>query len=47
MFVCFSSFGFVVKRVNFMLFLGCSFPPCVGLLTILSSIGVDLWKDIV
>jgi hypothetical protein len=28
-----------------MLFLGCSFPPCVGVFNLLSFVGLDLWKD--
>jgi hypothetical protein len=31
----------------FLDFLGCSFPPCVGVFHLLSFVGLDLWKDIV
>jgi hypothetical protein len=54
MFVWLSSFGFVIRRlisgkrkkkkINFLLFHGCSFPPCVGVFHLLSFIGLDLWK---
>jgi hypothetical protein len=31
----------------FLPFLGCTFPPCVGVLHLLSFVGLDLWRDIV
>jgi hypothetical protein len=46
MFVWLSLFGFV-ERLLSCYFLGCTFPPCVGIFHLLSFIGLDLWKDIV
>ena len=37
-----SSFRFVER----LLFLGCSFTPCVGVFHLLSFVELDLWKDI-
>jgi hypothetical protein len=46
MFVWLSSFGFV-ERLLSCFFLGYSFPPCIGVFHLLTSVGLDLWKDIV
>ena len=46
-FVWLSSFGFVERRLLSCFFLGCSFPPCVGVFHLLSILGLDLRKDIV
>ena len=35
------------KKTTFLLFLGCSFSPCVGVFHLFSFVGLDLWKDIV
>ena len=42
MFVWLTSFG---KKINFLPFLVCSFPPFVGVLCSLSFEGLGLWKD--
>ena len=47
MFVWMSSLGFGERRFTFLLCLGCSFPPCVGVFYLLSFVGLDLWKDVV
>jgi len=47
MFMWLSSFGFVESRLLSCFFLGCTFPPCVGVFHLLSFVGLDLWKDIV
>ena len=44
MFMWLSSFR-CVEKITFLLFLGCSFPPCVGVFHLLSFVGLDLWKD--
>jgi hypothetical protein len=36
----------LLKEHYFLAFLGCSFPPCVGVFQ-LSFEGLDLWRDIV
>jgi hypothetical protein len=41
------SFRFVKRKFTFLLFLECSFSPCVGVFHVLSFVGLDLWKDIV
>jgi hypothetical protein len=41
-----SSFRFV-ERLLSCIFLGCGFPPCVGVSPLLSFEGLDSWKDIV
>ena len=42
-----SSFRFVEGFFFFLLFLGCSVCPCVGVFPLLSFEWLDLWKDIV
>jgi hypothetical protein len=42
-----SSFGVFEKKLTYFLFLGYSFPPCVGVFHLLSSVGLDLWNNIV
>jgi hypothetical protein len=39
--------GELCWKITFLLFLGCSFPPCVGFFHLLSFVGLDLWKNIV
>jgi hypothetical protein len=34
-------FWFVVEMFNFLCFLGLSYPPCVGDLVLVSSVGLD------
>jgi len=40
-------FVWACGKIMFLLFLGWSFPPCVGVFYLLSFVGLDLWKDIV
>jgi hypothetical protein len=35
------------KKITFLLLLGCSFPPCVGVFHPLSFVGLDLWKHFI
>ena len=37
----------LLKDDYFSLFLGCSFPPCVGVFHLLFSVGLDMWKYII
>ena len=37
----------VCCEISFLLFIRCSFPPSVGVFLLLSSVGLDWWKDIV
>jgi hypothetical protein len=44
MFAWISSFGFVERNPK-VLFLGCSFPPCVVIFHLLSFIWLKLWEN--
>ena len=46
-YVCEAIFFWVCWRITFLVFLGCSFPPCVGVFHLLSFVELNFWKDIV
>ena len=46
LYICLVIFFWVCwKKITFLLFLGCTFPPCVGVFYLLFFVGLDLWKD--
>jgi hypothetical protein len=45
--LCLCGYLLLGLLITFLLFLGCSFPPCVSVFHLLSVVGLDLWKDIV